>query len=777
MTDPLPAGAIFLSYAREDSDAARRIADALRAFGLEVWFDQSELRGGDAWDQKIRKQIRECALFIPIISATTQNRGEGYFRREWKMGVDRTHDMAAGLSFIMPVVIDSTTEGEAAVPEEFMRYQWSRLPHGVPSSQFVDQVKSLLAAPRKAAPAARPPVPLLAAAGGPVAVPRRRLPLFLGIAAVAVIAALAFLVLRPKVAAPAAPSPAAAAPAVPMADAGTGANAQLGAKSIAVLPFENISEDKDNNAFFSDGIHEDILTNLALVKELRVVSRTSVMQYRDTTKPIRRIAKELGVAYILEGSVRRVGNKVRVTGQLIRADSDEHVWAKAYDRDLTDIFAIQAELAQAIAASMRAAISPAEQTLLERRPTDNTAAYDLYLKARRLDENYAPSAEIEADLRSAVALDPKFALAWAQLGSILAFSYFDGEDTTDARRDKAKEAAETARRLAPDDPGVLERVADFHYYAYRDYDLAAEQYLRLQKLRPNDAGPVYSIALIRRRQGKHQEALDAFHRMIELDSFDLHQAREFVQYLLGLRRYDECEAVGGQMVKRFPGRAIFPEYVALAQFSRDGSTAGLDAFARASFAPDDKDVFLWSLKINARARGDFQEAVRLDREHPYLDTAVPHFMQDVETAYDLREAGDPVASRTLAGSAIQVMKTELQRQPENLNLLNSQTIACVLVGEKAEALRFADKTLALLPEERDAVDGPANALIRVTALAESGDKEQALAELSRLLHSAWTPSVYVVRNGLWFGFSVRALRGDKRLEAILDDPKNNRPIY
>src|SRR5438552_3819376 len=143
--------AVFLSYAREDTDSARRIADALRAFGVEVWFDQSELRGGDQWDAKIRKQIRECALFLPLISQRTEARAEGYFRREWKLAVERTHDMAHGVAFIVPVVIDDTPDRDAAVPEEFLRYQWTPLAHGVPTPQFVEQVKRLLEAPRKAA--------------------------------------------------------------------------------------------------------------------------------------------------------------------------------------------------------------------------------------------------------------------------------------------------------------------------------------------------------------------------------------------------------------------------------------------------------------------------------------------------------------------------------------------------------------------------------------------------------------------------------------------------
>ena len=186
-------GAVFLSYAREDTEAARRIADALRAFGVEVWFDQSELRGGDQWDGKIKKQIRECALFLPLVSKQTQERTEGYFRREWLLAVERTRDMAAGVAFIVPVVIDDTREADAAVPEEFMRFHWTRLAHGVPSPQFIEQVKRLLETPRKTAPATR-------AAGAPASSPASRggIPSWIWAAVVVVIGAVVtYIAMRP----------------------------------------------------------------------------------------------------------------------------------------------------------------------------------------------------------------------------------------------------------------------------------------------------------------------------------------------------------------------------------------------------------------------------------------------------------------------------------------------------------------------------------------------------------------------------------------------------
>ena len=790
-----PGRAVFLSYAREDTDAARRIADALRAFGLEVWFDQNELRGGDSWDQKIKRQIRDCALFMPIISAATQERGEGYFRREWKIGVERTHDMAAGMPFIVPVVIDETPSDEAAVPEEFLRYQWTHLKHGVPSSQFVEQVKGLLEAPKKGAGGAPPGPARTRAAGVPASGGHRSaLPfIILGGLAVLVAGVVAFLVLRPK------RSPqeverlmAAANSALSLATSATeraDAAKENGPppavapaktdKSIAVLPFENMSEDKDNNAFFADGIHEDILTNLALVRGLRVVSRTSVMQYRSATKPIREIARELGVSYILEGSVRRAGNKVRVTGQLIHAATDEHIWAKAYDRDITDIFAIQGELAQAIAGALSAAISPEEKTLIERRPTENTDAYDLYLKARKLRRDGAPLAVTEPLLRSAVELDPKFAVAWAELGSLQANAYFADTDHTDGRLAKAKEAIDTAARLAPDDPSVIESTGDYYYYGYRDYASAVEQYMRLAQLKPNDPSMYYSLALIHRRQGHWADSLLNFRKAMELDPGDLQHGIQFVQFLFSTRHYDEGEALARRLSQAFPDRVSPVSFLEVAEFLHTGSTKGAEAFLKRKFVPSDSDLYLLVQKINARMTGDLAEAVRLDREHPYVEGAgITHWEQDVESAQVLAEAGDAGAARARVDSAMPSLTAELARQPSNASLWTSLAEAHALRGEKDEAIRCCEKAMELVPESRDAVAGPGNALIRASVLAWIGEKDRALAEFARLLKVPFSgANVHAARNGIWFGASFRALRGDPRLEALLNDPANNEPAF
>ena len=770
--------AVFLSYAREDTDAAKHIADALRAFGVEVWFDQSELRGGDAWDQKIRNQIKTCALFVALVSQRTEERHEGYFRREWKLAIDRTHDMAGGRAFIVPVVIDGTPESAAAVPEEFLRYQWTRLPGGEPTPEFVMQVKRLLESPKKTsplmAPASAAVAPVHAAPATPAAAaPASRVPLVLGVVAVVAIAAAVYFALRPGakkmdeiVVSAEVSKPAAAAKTPPVASV-------VNEKSLAVLPFENMSEEKDSG-FFSDGIHEDILTNLALVRELHVVSRTSVMQYRHTTKTIRQIAQELGVAYILEGSVRRAGNKVRVTGQLIRAATDEHVWAKNYDKDVTDIFAIQSELAQEIAGALSAALSPQEKQLLDRRPTENLAAYDAYLKARELRQRNEGGSQLsEPKLEEAVRLDPKFALAWAELASAMTQSYFNDYDHSDARLAKAKAAIDTAVRLAPDDPDVIERLGDYYYYGYRDYERATEQYLRLSVLRPNDASVFGSLGFIHRRQGRWAEALKELQRATELEPRDLRYGHTFVQLLLGLNRYDDAVAAEQKILTLYPDSLIDQAQAPTIPYLASGSTReGTEMIAR--MRPDlrDQPQGVYWRKLWARLIGDWGESIKLDGLHRYYDGfGESHWSQDISAAFVLWAHGDQAAARTLANQAIAESKAELAQKPSATAWVTVAG-AYALVGDKAEALRCAQTAKDMIPESKDALAGTGLSLNYAQILAWVGEKDRALAELARLLRTPFGENIYGAKAGFyWF-----PLRGDPRFEALVNDPKNNAPL-
>jgi len=764
------SGGVFLSYAREDTEPARRIADALRAFGVEVWFDQSELRGGDTWDAKIKKQIRECALFVSIISASTQARGEGYFRREWKLAVERTHDMAAGLAFLLPVVIDETKESDALVPEDFMRVQWTRLPRGVPTSEFVDQVKRLLANPRQATVAASSftraaPGP----APAPAAKPRRGVPAWAWGVGVIFLAAI-FVVLRSH--RPAEPIAVAPAPSVPVPPAA----AKADDKSLAVLPFANMSEDKDN-AFFTDGIHEDILTNLAQIHDLRVVSRTSVMKYAKTDESIPQIAKELGVAYILEGSVRRAGNKVRVTGQLIHAATDEHVWAKAYDRDLTDIFAIQAELAQSIADALKAQLSPDEKTSIARRPTDNSLAYDSFLRARNVRNRGNLSHSVlerqREYLRDALKLDPQFAQAWGELADSYAYSAFSFDGGMDDLIAQAKAAIDRAVTLAPDDPAVIGSLGTYYYYAYRDYRRANEQYERLARLRPNDPTVFNSLALIQRRQGAWAQSLANSRRAVELDPANLSYLRSLVSTLEAGDRYDEAAAMQQRLVALMPDSILERYQLASISFSSRGSRTETDAF----FAHLSPEEFNSPEGISARhnwavTRGDLTEAIRLDRLQPYYSGGIFNRAEQAAlAAHVLYWQGDRAGAIARLGNAETEFKQKLAQEPKNALVWGFLAMVHAVLGNSAEARRCVDRCVELMSETRDALDGPNYATVRADLLDLIGDKEDALAEYRRLLRVPQGANIYQLKA------SPSHLRGDPRFEALVNDPANNAPLF
>jgi TolB-like protein len=322
-----PARGVFLSYASQDAEAARRICEALRADGIEVWFDQSELRGGDAWDQSIRKQIKTCALFVPVISKHTHERAEGYFRLEWNLAVDRCLRMAADKPFLVPVVIDDTLDDDERVPERFRDIQWTRLPAGETRREFVARIGQLLSGqPGHSLTIARPHV---STAGRP---PRSRTRL--AVTAVALVAATAYLLVdKPWMAKPV---PTAVPAAKLMTSADPAARFAPPPHSIAVLPFVNMSGDKEQE-YFSDGLTEELLNSLAQINALQVAARTSAFSFKGKDTDIGTIARKLNVSAVLEGSVRRSGNTVRVTTQLINAVTGFHLWSHTYDRDVTDV--------------------------------------------------------------------------------------------------------------------------------------------------------------------------------------------------------------------------------------------------------------------------------------------------------------------------------------------------------------------------------------------------------------------------------------------------------
>jgi len=275
-------------------------------------------------------------------------------------------------------------------------------------------------------------------------------------------------------------------------------------RSIAVLPFQNLSDEKEN-AYFADGVQDDLLTNLSKIGDLKVISRTSVMPYRETQSNAREIGKALGVGTILEGSVRRVGNRVRVNVQLINVDNDQHIWAEDYDRELTDVFTIQSDLAQKIAVELRARLSPTEKAQIERKRTENNEAYLAFVEGHDLltrpDRLRADTEKAEQLFEKATRLDPNFGKAFAALGWVEDWMYHSF-DPTPARKAKARAVAEEALRLEPDLPEAHLALGFYHYYCERDYQRALVEFAIAKKSLPNSAEVYLAIGAIQRRQGK-----------------------------------------------------------------------------------------------------------------------------------------------------------------------------------------------------------------------------------------------------------------------------------
>ena len=488
-----PAKPVFLSYASQDSGAAQNLCDALRAADIEVWFDRSELRGGDAWDQKIRREIRDCALFIPLISAHTAARTEGYFRLEWSLADARSHMIARNKAFIIPVCLDQTPESGADVPESFQRVQWMRLPGGRDCAAFVERVRRLLS-PDYA-------TPTVTSVGAPAtrsipAVSRWFVPWIVGLI---VIVATGYFVAN-KFLASKHGSPAAQTPATAQARAEA-----VGGKSIAVLPFADLSEKHDQD-YFADGMADEVMSLLAKIPQLKVISRTSAAQFKGRNVDVKTIGSTLGVRYVVEGSVRKSADRFRITAELVDTTDGSQRWSETYDRSIGETFAVQDAIAVNLVRALELAVG--SQAFPVRSMPKNLAVYDLYLRGEQAYDRYDRAGyDQAADLyQQALDLDQKFAPAAIGLAQVLVSRAQWGYVAPKVGYEQARQAAEFANTLDSSAAGPHQVLSEVHSQYDWDWSGALSEADQAIALDPRIVEGHIAKALVLRSLGRLNEA-------------------------------------------------------------------------------------------------------------------------------------------------------------------------------------------------------------------------------------------------------------------------------
>ncbi len=509
--------AVFLSYASQDAEAAARICEGLGAAGVEVWYDKSELRGGDAWDQMIRQKIKACALFIPVISRHAHNRVEGYFRLEWKLAVDRSHLIAPDQAFLLPVVIDDTPQTDERIPDRLRELQWTLLPAGQTTPAFVERVRQLLSAETSSAlmgagPATLRPVPARTHPVQARTVSAGSLRSFgWWLVGWALAAALVYFVadrlwLSKRTAS-----------AVSVAISQDNGPTVVSEKSIAVLPFADMSE-KHDQGYFADGMAEEILDVLVKMPELTVIGRTSSFQFKGRTENLRTIGEQLGASYVVEGSIRKVNSRIRVTAQLVETRSGAHLWSDSYERDAGDVLTLQDEIANEVARALQLTIGNYGTRPL--RSAQARDAYSLLLKGQLALDKFEARSLLDAQnaFQQALVLDPT--LVAAQEG--LANAYLvrgQLEDDISGREawEHAKVFAERSIQMDAKSAaahGVLGFIAGILDY---DWATAESEFGKALALNPKDPSNLFNAAQISVMRGRIDEAVQRINASLAYD--------------------------------------------------------------------------------------------------------------------------------------------------------------------------------------------------------------------------------------------------------------------
>jgi TolB-like protein/Tfp pilus assembly protein PilF len=547
-------------------------------------------------------------------------------------------------------------------------------------------------------------------------------------------------------------------------------------KSIAVLPFENRSDDPDN-AYFADGIQDEILTRLSKIADLKVISRTSTEHYKTAPENLPEIAKELGVAHILEGSVQKAGDAVRVNVQLIKAANDSHLWADTFDRKLTDIFSVESEVAKAIADQLRAKLTGQEEQVIAAKPTENTEAYDNYLRGLAyslrpsLPSNYLAA---QKNLKEAVRLDPKFALAWALLSYVDSLGYISVSlQPTPALREQARQSAETALTLQPNLGEALWAKGYYHYACLKDYDTAVRYFEQARPLLPNSSQIPESLAYVTRRRGQWDQSETYFDEAERLDPRNVQLLSQHAASYINLRRFPEALRKLDQVLN------ITPDDV-------DMLAAKAAIFEAQGDLPR-AAALLGPLRPNAGLNQALEQQVYhaiLERRPGPIIPRLEEILANPDPTFgffngELRfwlgwaeeVAGDHATAQESWRQARTELETFFKEQPDNVQLISDLALTNMALGDKTAAFAFVAKGMTAVPIDRDALAGtrPIEILSRVAA--QMGEPDRAIAALEKLLsmpgNGALAENVPLTPALLRLDPMFDPLRNDRRFQKLL----------
>ena len=517
-------------------------------------------------------------------------------------------------------------------------------------------------------------------------------------------------------------------------------------KSVAVLPFQNLSSDPDN-AYFADGIQEEVLTRLAKIGDLKVISRTSTQGYQSEPGNLAEIAKQLGVANILEGSVQKAGNQVRVNVHLVNVQTGSQLWAETYDRKLSDIFGVETEISRGIAESLQAKLTGREEQALAAKPTNNPQAYDAYLRGLAFEarSNYSSDALFKAidfyDL--AVRLDPNFALAWARLSGVHALLY-SNRDRTTARRDAAKETLENAQKLQPNTPETLLFTGYYQFWVLHDYGLAKATFERVSKKLPGNSEVLYALAAIARSEGHWDESVAYWERGLALNPRNTALLTEVAFTYAAIRQFPKAEKLYDRALNILPNELPLMALKASIYQAEGNLQEAAKLLAQVNLETN-SDVAVrirltqWRLERNHTEATRWVQA-RQDRLR--LFSGIDKGTKQLGNALVHRVAGDSTQAKAFAEQARNTLEPLRKEQPDNAFVAAALAVAYAMLDEKESALNEAQRAITLSPSNKDRLSGPA--FEENLALVETitGENTRAIATLTRLLQTPYGGWLY-----------------------------------